>query len=84
MKKHWQKIVLIVLDMVMPKMGAKEAFSEIKKINPDAKVVLASGYSINGEAQSILNEGVLGFIQKPFRLHAFSKIISEFLSKESE
>ena len=76
-RRHWKEIDLVILDLVMPKMGAKKTFAEMKKINPDVKVILASGYSVNGEAQSILNEGVLGFVQKPFRMNEFSKIISD-------
>lgn len=64
--ENWKTIDLVIIDMVMPEMGGRETFAEMKKLNPQIKALLSSGYSINGEAQEILNEGVAGFIQKPY------------------
>lgn len=44
-KKEPEKISLVLLDMVMPRMGGKEVFAEIKKLNPDVKTIFVSGYS---------------------------------------
>jgi CheY-like chemotaxis protein len=65
---HWKDVDIVILDMIMPAMGGKETFVAMKQINPGIVALLASGYSINGEAQSILDTGVRGFIQKPFTL----------------
>ena len=62
------EIDLVLLDIVMPKMGGGQAFDCIKAINPDVKVLLLSGYSIDGEATQILERGCSGFIQKPFNM----------------
>lgn len=71
------RIDLVILDMIMPDMGGKETFDRLRKINPKAKVLLASGYSLNGQAREILERGCDGFIQKPFTLLGLSrKIIS--------
>lgn len=75
------EIDLVLLDMIMPGLAGKETYFELKKINPEIKVLLISGYSQNGKVIEILQEGVLGFIQKPFRLKELSKIISETLKK---
>ncbi|MBK7996414.1 MAG: hypothetical protein IPK14_24505 [Blastocatellia bacterium] len=42
------------------------AFRQLKKINPEVKVLLSSGYNEDEQSQDILNEGVLGFLQKPY------------------
>ena len=65
-RRRWREIDVVILDMIMPRIGGRNTFQMIKKINPDVKVILASGYSLNDDAQSLLNEGVLEFIQKPF------------------
>jgi PAS domain S-box-containing protein len=65
--QEWASIHLVLLDMVMPKLGGQDTFRALRQINPAVKALLSSGYSIDSEAQSILDEGVLGFIQKPFR-----------------
>ncbi len=65
-RRRWRETDLVILDMVMPQMDGKEAFRRMKEIDPAVRVLLASGYSINGTANELLAEGVHGFLQKPF------------------
>ena len=81
-RKHKEEIDVIVLDMIMPKMSGGEAFDQIKKIAPEIKVLLSSGYSINGQASEILNRGCNGFIQKPFNLQNLSKSLRTILEED--
>ncbi len=67
------RIDLVILDMVMPEMGGGELFDRLRTIDPEVRVVLASGYSINGQAVKILQRGCSGFIQKPFTIHDLSE-----------
>jgi two-component system, cell cycle sensor histidine kinase and response regulator CckA len=67
-KKDPESIDLVILDMVMPEMGGGEVFDKLKIINPQVKVLLSSGYSLNGQATRIINRGCVGFLQKPFTL----------------
>jgi two-component system cell cycle sensor histidine kinase/response regulator CckA len=76
---HRDKIDLVLLDMVMPKVGGGEAFDRLRKIDPSVKVILSSGYSIDGQATDILNRGCNAFIQKPFNLQTLSKNIRTVL-----
>jgi DNA-binding response OmpR family regulator len=78
-RADWSGIDLVILDMVMPRMSGREVFHAIKAINPAVRVLLASGYSVDGEARHILDEGVRGFIQKPFRIDELSVRIEELL-----
>jgi two-component system, cell cycle sensor histidine kinase and response regulator CckA len=78
-EKHKDEIDVIVLDMIMPEMGGGETYDRIKKIKPGIKVLLSSGYSINGQATEILNRGCNGFIQKPFNLQNLSQNIRSIL-----
>jgi PAS domain S-box-containing protein len=78
-RKRHDHIDLIILDMIMPYMGGKEVFNRIKEINPKAKVLLSSGYSLNGQAQEIMAQGCNGFIQKPFDTVELSRKIREIL-----
>jgi two-component system cell cycle sensor histidine kinase/response regulator CckA len=81
-KKNADKIDLVIMDMIMPGMGGGETFDRLKKINPDIKVLLSSGYSINGQASEILERGCDGFIQKPFNLNQLSEKIQGIISQE--
>ena len=78
-QQNEDRIDLIILDMIMPDIGGGETFDELKKMHPKAKILLSSGYSIDGQAEDILNRGCDGFIQKPYNLEQFSKIIREVL-----
>jgi len=82
-KKHQEIIDLVLLDIIMPNMKGGEVFDRLKKINPDIKVLLSSGYSIDGEASQILERGCSGFIQKPFDMNQLSKNIGALLRNNS-
>jgi CheY-like chemotaxis protein len=81
-KKNWDKIDIVVMDMVMPNMGGGESYDRIREINPNVKALLSSGFSIDGEASEILARGCDGFIQKPFNMKKLSGKIMEILDKE--
>jgi PAS domain S-box-containing protein len=79
----WSEIDLVILDMVMPVMNGREAFSAMKRINPNVTAILASGYSLDGDAQALMNEGVRGFVQKPYRKKDLARAIAEALNLRS-
>ena len=81
-KQSKKSIDLVILDMVMPEMGGGEVFDEIKKINPEVKVLLSSGYSLNGQASRIINRGCVGFIQKPFTIRDISSQLHKIIDKQ--
>ena len=81
-KKNLDKIDLVLLDMVMPVMGGGEAFDRMKEINTNVKVLLSSGYSLEGEAKEILKRGCNAFIQKPFKMEQLSQKLMEVLDKK--
>jgi CheY-like chemotaxis protein len=59
--------------MIMPAVGGGETYDRIKEMNPKVKVLLSSGYSIDGQATEILERGCDGFIQKLFNIKELSK-----------
>ena len=75
-----KEIAAVVLDMVMPGMSGGEVFERLRAIDPGVKVLLASGFSLNGQAGEILARGCRGFIQKPFNLEQLSQKLSEIVS----
>ncbi len=75
------RIDMVILDMIMPDMGGGETYDRLKEINPSVKVLLSSGYSIDGQATEILERGCDGFIQKPFSLGSLSHKIREVLDE---
>ncbi|NNF98585.1 MAG: PAS domain S-box protein [Desulfobacteraceae bacterium] len=73
------RISLVILDMIMPDMGGKEVYEKLKGQDPDIKIILSSGYSINRLADDILSQGCDGFIQKPFNINRLSQKIRDVL-----
>ncbi|MBN2224390.1 MAG: PAS domain S-box protein [Deltaproteobacteria bacterium] len=73
------KVDLVILDLVMPHMGGKEAFAGIRQRFPGVKVLVSSGYSENGEAREMLDNGADGFIQKPYQIRMITVKIREIL-----
>ncbi|KAF0182815.1 MAG: PAS domain S-box [Nitrospirae bacterium] len=78
------RILLVILDMIMPGMSGSETFDRLKQIDPGVQVILSSGYSINGQASDILNKGCRGFIQKPFNLQDLSKKIQQSIRQQDD
>ena len=66
----------------MPDISGSDTYDRMKEIDPDIKVLLSSGYSIEGEAKDILNRGCDGFIQKPFKMKELSQKLREILDKK--
>ena len=82
MRRIKSEIDLVILDMIMPDMSGGETYDRMKDINPKVKVLLSSGYSINGQATEILNRGCNGFIQKPFKMKELSQKLREILDEK--
>jgi len=81
-EKNRDQISLVILDVIMPGMSGGETFDRLRSLKPDVKVLLASGYSIDGEAEKIMERGCNGFIQKPFDLKQLSQKIRNILARE--
>jgi CheY-like chemotaxis protein len=72
-------IDLVILDMVLPDISGSDVYDTLKRIDPEAKVLLSSGYSIDGQAERILERGCDDFIQKPFTVEQLSQKIGSVL-----
>ncbi len=76
-------IDLAILDIVLPDMGGKEVYPLIMEARPDMKVIVCSGYSLDGPGQEILDAGAQAFIQKPFSLKTLSEKLKEVLGGQT-
>jgi two-component system, cell cycle sensor histidine kinase and response regulator CckA len=78
-RQERDRIDLVILDMLMPGMGGAETFRELQGLDPGVRVLLSSGYSLDGETQQVMTAGARGFIQKPYRLAVLSQQVAEIL-----
>ncbi len=68
--KSTPDISFVILDLTMPRMGGEECFCELIRLNPDVKVVIASGFSEQEVALKFADKGISAFIQKPYQISA--------------
>ena len=73
-------IDVVVLDMMMPKLNGRQTFLALHDLDPEVCVLLASGYSVDREAEAALAAGAAGFIQKPFRMTELNRRLIELAS----
>jgi PAS domain S-box-containing protein len=74
-----QDICLVMLDMIMPEMNGTETFYKLRSINENCKVLISSGYTNDENIDVLLNEGLAGFIHKPYRISELSQILDGIL-----
>lgn len=60
-------IDVVILDLIMPNLDGRTTFERIRAIRPDLRVLLASGYSLEGQASDLIEAGAVGLLHKPFR-----------------
>ena len=73
---------LIILDMKMPGMSGLECYQKMKRIKPDIRALISTGYSIEEERQVMMNEGILGIIQKPYVSAQLAQAVNNALQRE--
>jgi PAS domain S-box-containing protein len=74
-----EPIDLVILDMIMPEMGGAETFDRLKEIDPNVRVLISSGFSIDESAYGTMARGAKDFIRKPFDMATLSKKIKNAL-----
>ena len=70
-------IDLAILDILLPDMNGQEVYPFLMEARPNLKVIVCSGYSLEGPAQEILDAGAQGFVRKPFSLATLSEKLQE-------
>ena len=78
-RRECNSISLIILDLIMPVMDGRQYLTEILRINPDAKVIIASGYSVSGSTRDAMAGGAKGFVQKPYDMRQLLSMVREVL-----
>lgn len=78
-RDNHKDIDLVVLDLIMPDMGAADTYDKLQSINPAVKVLLSSGYGVDQQTEELLNRGCKGFIQKPFNMQILSDKVGDIL-----
>lgn len=73
-------IDLVILDMIMPVMSGSQVLKALREIDPGIKIILSSGYMMQGNSVKVLEYGYSSFMQKPYSIIDLSRIVHEALS----
>jgi signal transduction histidine kinase/ActR/RegA family two-component response regulator len=79
-RKHSAEIACVLLDLAMPRMDGEETYRELRRLRPDVRIVLASGYSGIDIQQRFTDGGLAGFIEKPYQLQKLGATLREALA----
>jgi len=77
-----EEINLVILDIIMPGIGGRKCLEELLKMNPKSRIIIASGYSINGPAKEVLKAGAKGFISKPYDMRGMLQTVRKILDED--
>jgi nitrogen-specific signal transduction histidine kinase/ActR/RegA family two-component response regulator len=81
-REEQKRIDLVILDLVIPGMGGKKCYEEILKLNQKAKILIVSGYSVNGPGKEALEAGARGFVGKPFDVSHLLHTVRQILDQD--
>ncbi|MBI2354127.1 MAG: response regulator [Deltaproteobacteria bacterium] len=73
------EIAAVILDLTMPRMDGEETFRELRRIRPDVRVIMSSGYNEQEVSQRFIGKGLAGFVQKPYNLAALGAALRQAL-----
>jgi two-component system cell cycle sensor histidine kinase/response regulator CckA len=77
--EHPGEIALVLSDLVMPKMGGLELYRLLRERDPAIRMVVVTGYPLGQEIATLLAQGILGWIQKPFLLNELAQVVHRAL-----
>ncbi len=80
--EHVNEIRCVLLDLTMPNMDGEQAFRKMRLLNPDVTIILCSGYNEQEATERFADQGLAGFLQKPFNMATLGEILRDVLPEE--
>jgi two-component system cell cycle sensor histidine kinase/response regulator CckA len=74
-QREKESLSLVILDLIMPEMDGTETFDKIREINPEARILISSGYEKNEKVEDLLANGAVGFLQKPYEMEELTRCL---------
>lgn len=79
LRAHPGEVALVILDLTMPRLGGREAFQAIRAMDPAIRVIVSTGYSLQGVMDSFRDLEPDAFLPKPYRLKALKDLLERLL-----
>ncbi len=79
-RHHADRIDLVILDMIMPRLSGPDTFAAIRAAAPGARIVVATGFSEDDAVDDLRAAGLQGVLRKPFQLAELSQVVARALA----
>lgn len=83
-RQNRDDIQCVILDLTMPHLDGEQTFRELRRIKPDVRVLMSSGYNEQEVTQKFLGKGLAGFIQKPYKVTELGRKLLEVIASEQK
>ncbi len=81
-KEHGEDVDVVILDVIMAGMGGVETFKALQEMDPEVKVLMASGYVEKARLRRLESMGVKGIITKPFSVSELSSKLGRIAGRQ--
>ena len=81
--EYKKNVHLVLLDVILPDLNSDQVYRQLRTINPNVRVLLTSGYNVNQQITSLLSQGCVGFVQKPFQSRSLSSNVRSALDSKN-
>lgn len=82
-KSHYKEVDAVVVDMMMPGLGGRDVYYSLRAANPNARVVLSSGYSRDDSAAELIRETGIEFLQKPYQIEQLAAVLRKTMATKA-
>ena len=73
------RFTLVLMDLTMPHMDGRQAFAEMRRLKPDARIILMSGFTEQEAISQFTGKGLADFLQKPFEPDSLARVLQRSL-----
>ena len=78
-EKERDIVSLVIIDLIMPEMGGKQCIEELRKIDSDLKILVTSGYPVDGPTKEAIESAAADFVGKPYNMKEILRAVRDIL-----
>ncbi len=82
--EHADEVHAVILDIIMPGLSGQDVFRRLREIRQGLRVIVSSGYSLDGQVQAVMDSGGKAFLHKPFLFSELKAALEECEKPDEE
>jgi CheY-like chemotaxis protein len=80
--QHRGRVRLVILDLTMPHLDGEACYRELRRVDPEVKVIMTSGYDEQDVISRFVGNELAGFVQKPYKAADLLPVVRQVLDQE--